>query len=89
MRSGACTAYGLDQDDGVTSTCRGTIALAGSARGCQFLGTELAVLGGAMTWVSERNLVAAIGNAGGFGVVACGAMMPDRLSEEIAATGAD
>ncbi len=41
-------------------------------RGCRFLGTELAVLGGAMTWVSERNLVAAISDAGGFGVLACG-----------------
>lgn len=56
--------------------------------GCRFLGTELAVLGGAMTWVSERRLVAAISNAGGFGVLACGAMMPDRLGEEIAATRA-
>jgi len=43
-------------------------------------------MGGAMTWVSERNLVAAISNAGGFGVIACGAMTPDLLSEEIAAT---
>lgn len=39
-----------------------------------------------MTWVSERNLVAAISNAGGFGVLACGAMTPDLLSAEIAAT---
>jgi enoyl-[acyl-carrier protein] reductase II len=39
-----------------------------------------------MTWVSERNLVAAISNAGGFGVIACGAMNPARLAEEIEAT---
>lgn len=57
-------------------------------RGRDFLGTRYAILGGAMTWVSERNLVAAISNAGGFGVIACGAMSPDRLSEEIAATKA-
>jgi enoyl-[acyl-carrier protein] reductase II len=56
------------------------------ARGRRFLGTELAVMGGAMTWVSERNLVAAISEAGGFGVLACGAMTPARLAEEIAAT---
>ena len=56
------------------------------ARGRAFLGTELAILGGAMTWVSERNLVAAISNGGGFGVIACGAMEPDRLAEEIEAT---
>ncbi len=43
-------------------------------------------MGGGMTWVSERNLVAAISNAGGFGVIACGAMEPDRLAQEIEAT---
>ncbi|HKK30982.1 MAG TPA: nitronate monooxygenase [Alphaproteobacteria bacterium] len=59
-----------------------------SARGAEFLGTRYAVMGGAMTWVSERNLVAAISNAGGFGVLACGAMEPDRLREEIRATKA-
>jgi enoyl-[acyl-carrier protein] reductase II len=58
------------------------------ARGRKFLGTELAVMGGAMTWVSERNLVAAISNAGGFGVIASGSMSPDLLSREIEATEA-
>lgn len=57
-------------------------------RGRTFLGCELAIMGGAMTWVSERNLVAAISNGGGFGVLASGAMTPERLSEEIAATQA-
>jgi enoyl-[acyl-carrier protein] reductase II len=55
-------------------------------RGREFLGTEFAIMGGAMTWVSERNLVAAISNAGGFGVVASGSMSPDLLSTEIEAT---
>jgi enoyl-[acyl-carrier protein] reductase II len=58
------------------------------ARGCDFLGTEWAILGGAMSWVSERNLVAAISNAGGFGVIACGAMTPELLDGEIAGTKA-
>ncbi|MDQ0248712.1 enoyl-[acyl-carrier protein] reductase II [Sphingomonas kyeonggiensis] len=58
------------------------------ARGCAFLGTETAILGGAMSWVSERNLVAAISNAGGFGVIACGAMTPELLDKEIAGTRA-
>ena len=49
------------------------------SRGTAFLGTEYAILGGAMSWVSERNLVAAISNAGGFGVIACGAMTPELL----------
>ncbi|MBM3518999.1 MAG: nitronate monooxygenase, partial [Alphaproteobacteria bacterium] len=57
-----------------------------SRRGTDFLGCRHAVLGGAMTWVSERNLVSALSNAGGFGVLACGAMSPDLLDSEIAAT---
>ncbi len=57
-------------------------------RGIDFLGTEHAVLCGAMSWVSERNLVSAISNAGGFGVIACGAMTPDLLDTEITATKA-
>jgi enoyl-[acyl-carrier protein] reductase II len=57
-------------------------------RGCAFLGSEAAIMGGAMTWVSERNLVAAISNAGGFGVIACGSMTPALLDAEIAATQA-
>lgn len=56
------------------------------ARGRAFLGTRHAIMGGAMTWVSERNLVAAISNAGGFGVLACGSMKPEMLAAEIAAT---
>jgi enoyl-[acyl-carrier protein] reductase II len=55
-------------------------------RGREFLGVKLAIMGGAMTWVSERNLVAAISNGGGFGVIASGSMAPERLAEEIEAT---
>jgi len=58
------------------------------ARGRNFLGSELAIMGGAMTWVSERGLVAAISNAGGFGVIASGSMSPTLLDAEIAATAA-
>jgi enoyl-[acyl-carrier protein] reductase II len=56
------------------------------SRGREFLGCERAIMGGAMTWVSERNLVSAISNAGGFGVIATGSMSPALLSAEIAAT---
>src|SRR6185312_248336 len=56
------------------------------ARGTTFLGCRYALLGGAMSWVSERHLVSAISNAGGFGVIACGSMGPDLLASEIAAT---
>ena len=56
------------------------------ARGTAFLGSRYAIMAGAMTWVSERNLVSAISNAGGFGVIACGAMPVEILAAEIAAT---
>jgi enoyl-[acyl-carrier protein] reductase II len=55
-------------------------------RGAEFLGSEHAIMCGAMSWVSERHLVAAISEAGGFGVIACGAMTPALLDVEIAAT---
>jgi len=58
------------------------------ARGAAFLGCDHAILAGAMSWVSERNLVSAISEAGGFGVIACGAMTPALLDAEIAATKA-
>jgi enoyl-[acyl-carrier protein] reductase II len=57
-------------------------------RGTRFLGCEVALMGGAMSWVSERRLVSAISNAGGFGVIACGSMGPDLLAAEIAGTQA-
>ena len=57
-------------------------------RGTEFLGCDVAIMGGAMSWVSERNLVSAISNAGGFGVIACGAMSAELLDAEIAETKA-
>ena len=58
------------------------------ARGRNFLGCEIAIMGGAMSWVSEHHLVAALSNAGAFGIIACGSMGPDLLAKEIAATQA-
>ncbi|MDX2113152.1 MAG: nitronate monooxygenase [Alphaproteobacteria bacterium] len=55
-------------------------------RGTDFLGCEFAILGGAMSWVSERNLVAAMSNAGMFGVIACSSMSPELLDKEITET---
>jgi enoyl-[acyl-carrier protein] reductase II len=55
-------------------------------RGRDFLGCEFAIMGGAMSWVSERHLVAAISNGGGFGVIASGSMSPELLAAEIDAT---
>ena len=55
-------------------------------RGTDFLGTRYAIMCGAMTWVSESGLVAAISNEGGFGVLAGGNMPPEILAKEIAKT---
>lgn len=57
-------------------------------RGRAVLSADVAIMGGAMSWVSERNLVAAISNAGGFGVLASGSMSPALLDAEITATKA-
>jgi enoyl-[acyl-carrier protein] reductase II len=58
------------------------------ARGKELLGSEYAIMGGAMSWVSERNLVSALSNAGAFGVNAASSMPPQLLDKEIKATQA-
>lgn len=58
------------------------------ARGTALLGCDVAIICGAMSWVSERHLVSAVSNAGGFGLIACGAMTPELLDAEIEATKA-
>ncbi len=55
-------------------------------RGTEFLGCQYAIMGGAMSWVSERNLVAALSNAGAFGVIAASSMPPELLDKEIIET---
>ena len=52
-------------------------------KGSQFLETKYPIMGGAMTWLSERNLVSAVSNAGGFGVIAAGSMSKFELEVEI------
>ena len=39
-----------------------------------------------MTWLSESNLVSAISNAGGLGVIAAGSMNNSQLEKEILKT---
>ena len=55
-------------------------------RGSKILGTKYALIGGAMTWISESNLVSALSNAGAFGVIASGAMDGKLLKSEVEAT---
>jgi enoyl-[acyl-carrier protein] reductase II len=57
-------------------------------RGTAVLGSDIAIISGAMSWISERNLVSAMSNSGGFGVLAGGAMPPAILDAEIKATQA-
>ena len=81
--------------EGLIAEPRAVHASAGHARlrelmhrGTEFLGCDVAIMGGAMSWISERHLVSAISDAGGFGVIACGAMSPELLDTEIAETKA-
>lgn len=55
-------------------------------RGCDFLGSDYAIIGGAMTWISDATLVSSLANNGLFGVLASGAMDGDLLSREISET---
>jgi enoyl-[acyl-carrier protein] reductase II len=57
-----------------------------SARGREFLGVRHAIVGGAMSWLSERHLVAATSNSGAFGVIATGSLSPEELREEVKGT---
>lgn len=52
-------------------------------RGNDFLGTRVPFLCGAMTWISEPNLVAKVSNAGGFGCLAGGNTPRDILANQI------
>lgn len=53
------------------------------AKGAAYLGSRLAITGGAMTWLSGVGLTAALSEAGAFGVLACGAMKPEELEAKL------
>ena len=57
-------------------------------RGKEFLGCDVPIMCGAMTWVSDCTLIGAVGNAGGFGLLAGGNTPADILVEEILKTRA-
>jgi enoyl-[acyl-carrier protein] reductase II len=54
--------------------------------GQDFLGCKFPIMCGAMTWVSDSKLIGALGNAGGFGLLAGGNTPVDILKKEIIAT---
>lgn len=49
----------------------------------ELLGIEYPIIQGGMVWCSGHNLVAAVSNEGGLGVLGAGSMYPDQLREEI------
>ena len=55
-------------------------------RGQEFLGTELPIMCGAMTWISEPDLVSRMSNLGAFGVLAAGNMPPELFAEYVQKT---
>ena len=55
-------------------------------RGARFLGVRYPFLCGAMTWVSDPKLVAAVCNAGGFASLAAGNAPPEILAKQIEET---
>lgn len=57
-------------------------------KGQEFLGVQYPIMCGAMTWISESQLVSAISNQGAFGCLAAGNMEPALLKEEIQKTKA-
>ncbi len=54
--------------------------------GQDLLGCKFPIMCGAMTWVSDYKLIGALGNAGGFGLLAGGNAPLDALEKEIIAT---
>lgn len=52
-------------------------------RGQTFLGVEVPIISGAMTWISTSDLVRAVSQAGGFGFLAAGNMPAEILENEI------
>jgi len=51
--------------------------------GKEFLGVNIPIIAGAMTWISDSRFVSAVSNAGAFGSLAAGNMEPSILDEEI------
>lgn len=55
-------------------------------RGREFLGVQIPIIAGAMTWISDSHFVAKVIDAGAFACLAAGNMEPEKLKEEIKKT---
>ena len=74
----------INQEDGMQTP----LAHRFFRRGAEFLGVEYPIMAGAMTWVSDPQLVSAVSNAGGFGTLAGGNTPPELLKAQIQETRA-
>ena len=52
-------------------------------KGKDFLGVQIPIMAGAMTWISDHRLVSTVCNHGAFGCMAGGNMPPDLFGQEI------
>ncbi len=52
-------------------------------RGTEFLGSDLPIMCGAMTWISDPQLVSVMSNHGAFGALAAGNMPPEMFAEAV------
>ncbi|MBM7871926.1 enoyl-[acyl-carrier protein] reductase II [Clostridium pascui] len=50
---------------------------------CEMIGIEYPIIQGAMAWIADSTLAAAVSNAGGLGIIATGNMPVDLVREEI------
>ena len=55
-------------------------------RVCKALGIQYPVIQGAMAWQAKPQLVAAVSNVGGLGVIGCGGMPPEVVRESVEET---
>lgn len=53
------------------------------SRVCDILKIKYPIVQGGMAWISTAELVTAVGDAGGIGIIAAGNMSPEHLREEI------
>lgn len=55
---------------------------------CELLGIKYPILQGAMAWIADSSLAAAVSNGGGLGIIAAGAAEPEWVRAEIRKTKA-
>lgn len=49
----------------------------------ELLGIQYPIIQGGMAWIADAGLASAVSNAGGLGMIACGALKPDEIRDQI------